>query len=475
MVEQRFAAYYQKMKLYYISSPELKETSNIEPEYLKGDQRRYYIPCQCCGEMIVLEWNIKIDDKTRAGITWVVDEKGKLITSSVGYVCQSCGGFFNDSNKMELLRAGEWRPTAEPSEEGYYSYHISNLYSPTYMYDWAYYVRQWMEANPAGQPQDETKQQAFDNLVLGLTFKKKGEAPKANAIQKNQRAYEIGTIPEKMSIEDGNGRIVLVTCAADLNGKTEDARLDYEVVAWSESGASYSIEHGSIGTFIPREGQMKYKADRERWTYENGERSVWSVFNEVLGKVFVNDNTGKNIPILITALDTGHFTQLAYGFVDNSPHRDSIYPIKGHNPKTYFATNQNIATFKKGLERGDLYLVQVNLLKDILAQQMKLRWDKGNDEKQPDGFLNFPNSADGLYMFNNFFSHYESEHKVIEKKEGVNDKAIWDKKTSISQNHFWDVRIYNMAVKDIFVNMIMKEFGEKNWTWKDYVSKALGE
>jgi len=42
-----------------------------------------------------------------------------------------------------------------------------------------------------------------------------------------------------------------------MNGTEQDARMDYEVVAWSESGATYSIKHGSIGTFIPREGAKK--------------------------------------------------------------------------------------------------------------------------------------------------------------------------------------------------------------------------
>ena len=52
MIEQRFAAYYTKMKLMYISTPELKKTSNIEKEYLKGDQRKWHIPCPCCGVKI---------------------------------------------------------------------------------------------------------------------------------------------------------------------------------------------------------------------------------------------------------------------------------------------------------------------------------------------------------------------------------------------------------------------------------------
>ncbi|MCK4521990.1 MAG: phage terminase large subunit family protein [Nanoarchaeota archaeon] len=49
MIEQRFKAYKKKMKLMYISTPERKESSNIEPVYMLGDQRKYHIPCPCCG------------------------------------------------------------------------------------------------------------------------------------------------------------------------------------------------------------------------------------------------------------------------------------------------------------------------------------------------------------------------------------------------------------------------------------------
>ena len=56
MIEQRFASFGKSKKIFYISTPELKPTSNIEPVYLQGDQRKYFIPCPCCGEFINLEW-----------------------------------------------------------------------------------------------------------------------------------------------------------------------------------------------------------------------------------------------------------------------------------------------------------------------------------------------------------------------------------------------------------------------------------
>jgi phage terminase large subunit GpA-like protein len=264
MIEQRFAAYADKMKLFYISTPETKNSSNIEPVYLKGDQRKFHIPCPCCGEFIPLEWRIESeqDPNEVAGITWQLDKKGDLIEDSVGYVCQKCGGFFDDTKKYDLNLLGEWKATAKPSMEGYYSYHISALYAPPGMFDWKHYVRQYMEAYPSEGMQKESLQQTFVNLCLGETFSPAGDAPKANDLQKNIRPYQIGVLPEKLSMKDGNGKIVLLTCACDLNGVEDDARLDYEILAWTETGSSYSIDQGSIGTFIPRENTRKTKVDR---------------------------------------------------------------------------------------------------------------------------------------------------------------------------------------------------------------------
>lgn len=484
MIEQRFAAYADKMKLFYISTPELKTTSNIEPVFLNGDQRRYHVPCPCCGEYIALHWSIDIDGtdgKEKGGITWKVDDHNKLIKDSVGYICQKCGDFFDDSSKYEMNLAGKWIPTAKPINDGYYSYHISSLYAPPGMFDWKHYVGQFLEANPSNQPRKERLHQTFVNLCLGEPYEPEGDSIKANQLQKNIRNYGIGSLPNKMSINDGNGEIVLLTCGADLNGTVfdasrgmdHDARLDYEVVAWTESGASYSIKHGSIGTFVPREGSKKYKADRERFTYEFGkDNSVWPHFDEVLNSVYETDS-GRQMKIMITGLDTGHFTQYAYHYIDTTNFH--IVGLKGNGPEEkYTRFGVDTPSFKPARERSNLYLLEVNQIKDALADRINLNWDSGMDPKQPAGFLNFPTPSDGLYLFKNFFSHYESEHRVTEIKEDRGVASRWDKKTSVSQNHMWDCHVYNMAIKEIMTALVCKELKIKDFVWKDFVDVILG-
>ncbi len=473
MIEQRFAAYADKMKLFYISTPELKQTSNIEPVYLLGDQRKYFVPCPCCGEYINLEWSVQLENKkdSKGGITWQTDNNGKLIPGTVGYICQKCEGFFDDSKKYDLNLLGEWRPTAVPSQEGYYSYHLSSLYAPPGMYDWQHYVGMYLEANPVNGKQKEDSQKTFVNLCLGETFEETGSSPKANDLQKNVRTYEIGIVPEKISIQDGNGKIVLLTCACDLNGTENDARLDYEILAWSESGSNYSITHGSIGTFVPREASKKNKVDRERWTYEhNRPKSVWPELEKIISQYYVTD-TGRRMMVRITGVDCGHYTQHAYTYIDKTNY--DVVGLKGKDADKFVGFGVDVPTFRHAKERSSLFLVEVGKVKDSLAECIKLKYDDDNDEGQPPGFMNYPQPAEGKYLFNNYFSHYEAEHRVIESKEGNGIAACWVKKSSMSQNHFWDVRVYNIALKDITVALFCKELGIKNYSWNDYVDHLL--
>ncbi len=472
MIQKRFSAYSKKKKVFYISTPEVKQTSNIEPLYLMGDQRKYFVPCPCCGDFITLEWYVEVDG-IACGIRYELDSKGDLVEDSVGYVCQSCKDFFKENHKYEMNLSGEWRPTAKASELGFVSFHLNSLYAPAGMDDWTDYVHQYLKASPNDGNVDIRKMQTFTNLVLGETYEQAGEVLKANQLQKNVRNYEIGVLPEKMSENDGNGKIVLLTCGSDLNGTLDDARLDYEILAWSESGANYSIKHGSIGTFIPNQTrEQKDKTERQYWTYREYEPfNVWDEFAKIIEDVYVTD-TGRKMKILMTGVDTGHLKDYAYSFIDKMKGRGMVVGIKGKDTEKYRRFNTDTQTFRVGKERGDLYLVEVNQIKDDLAEMMKLRWKNVSDAPQPSGFMNFPEPSGGLYGWNNFFSHFEAEHRVIDK-EGEGGSFRWVKKNSAVQNHLFDCRVYNIALKDIIIFMICRELKIKNYGWKDFVDLIL--
>ena len=470
MIQQRFASYEDKMKLYYISTPEVMQTSNIQPVYLLGDRRKFFVPCPCCGDYITLEWSLEID-KQKYGIVYETDEKGQLVDDSVGYRCQSCGDVFSEQHKYEMNLAGEFRPTSKPSRPGYYSYHVNSLYAAPGMFGWEHYVREYLEANPKDGAVDEEKMQTFTNLTLGLPYKKKGEQPKANMLQKNTRDYEVETIPEKISINDGSGQIVLLTCACDLNGLVDDARLDYEITAWSENGQSYSITHGSIGTFINNESQKKVKEDRYHWTYKDEARSVWPLFSEVIGKIYETD-TGRRMMVFITGVDTGHYTEYAYSFIDRTSY--NVIGLKGAHELKKRRVGLDTVPYRRSKSKNNVFLLEVNQVKDWLASYMKLGWKKNNNS-QPNGFMNFPTPSKGQYTFKNYFEHFQSEQRILDESgDESNITFIWKKKSG-AQNHLWDCRVYNLALREIVVYLMAQALKERTaeFSWSDYCDHIL--
>jgi phage terminase large subunit GpA-like protein len=467
LVQKRTSAFAHKKKIFWVSSPQLKSLSNIEEVFLLGDQRYYHVPCPCCHELIILKWSVEAENSGEmAGITWKLDAHNNLIKESVGYVCQKCGGFFDSTNKYDMNINGVWVPTeANPKEKYHQSYQISSLYAPPGMDDWDYYVTQYINANPIGGKRDEKKHQTFMNVVLGETYEYQGEEIKATELQKNIMPYEVGTIPEKLSMEHGNGRIVLITCAADLNGLEDDARLDYEIVAWAENMSSYSISHGSIGTFIPREGRNK--KDRERWTYKHGVvNSVWGEFTKILEQIFITD-TGRKMKIFISGVDCGYQTQLVYQYIDNC--NLNCIGLKGKDEDKFTAIDKDSKTYRHAREKTNLYLVEANIVKDELSRYLGLKYDERFHDSQPNCFINFPTPSGGKYLFDNYFTHFESEHKILDKDA----RFRWKKKSDVHQNHLWDCHLYNMVCKDILVDIVCKEMGVKNGSFADYVAAVL--
>ena len=462
LFETRFAAGYNRMKLFYISTPEVKQTSQIEPLYLNGDQRRYNVPCPCCGEFITLDWTLIVDGE-KAGITYKLDHRNRLVDGSVGYTCQSCAGFFTDKHKFEMNINGVWQPTAEAVEPNNYSYQISALYSPSGMTPWEQYVRDYLKCCPPDGEINHASYKTFVNTCLGLTWEEKGKEIDAKGIALNTRDYQVLEVPCEQSRKDGNGEIMLITCAADMNGLVDDARLDYEVVAWSSNGTSYSIDCGSIGTFVPREKGRE--VEREKLSYDtNSGFSVWDRFNEVLGREYRTDD-GRELNINISGLDTGHYTVHAYAFLNSCPY--VCVGLKGWADK---ARREDVdkSLYRMSRERENLFILDVNKLKDHVSEYMELKWH-GDGTDQPAGFMNFPEPSEGKYTFTNYFKHYEAEKRVVDRTKGV----VWVKQNSAVQNHFWDCRIYNYAIREIMAYLVFKEAKIPNPSFERYVDLVL--
>lgn len=483
LMEGRQTSYGNMAKTFFISTPTIKQTSNIEPVYELGDQRKWHWPCPHCDKMIELKWQFKKEDGSYAGIKWQLDEFGDLINQSVHYECQLCGGEIRESEKFDLNLKGQWIPTAKPKIENYYSYHLNALVIPPGFVTWVDLVKEWLEACPPNQPVKKGMLQTFLNIRMGETWEEQGESPKVLDLMHNTRKYRPGTVPDMTCDEDGNGKIILLTLACDLNGmmkkegfsQIDDARLDWELVAHTTGGQTYSVDHGSIGTFRRSRELTKEQRDRDgdryKMTYDlNQPNSVWPEFEDLMRKKWPCES-GNTMKVNLTVVDTGYFTRLSRQFIESFTDC-MIVGIKGKIETNYRQISKDTPIISRSRESNKLYLLQVNQIKDIVSESMKLK--EGQDGTQPEGFMNFPQPEEGKYTLKSYFSHYEGEKRteVLQNEEVIG--YSWEKKTSQSVNHFWDVRIYNMAAREIYLDLIrIMDPRIKSINWNDFVQMVL--
>ena len=113
----------------------------IWQEFLKGDQRRYFVPCVHCTKEILLAWSKEFTvlkptgkeayvqwdrEARRADGTWDLER----VEKSAHALCPHCGGHILDGHKTKMVRAGVWRPTAQ-APANFRSRHLSSLYAST--------------------------------------------------------------------------------------------------------------------------------------------------------------------------------------------------------------------------------------------------------------------------------------------------------------------------------------------------------
>jgi phage terminase large subunit GpA-like protein len=103
----------------FVSTPVLAG-GRIETLYAQSDRRRFFLPCVACGRWDwvtwgdAAHWSVKFDDRQPA---------------TARLACP-CGHEVHEPERMDLVRAGEWRATAEPLSPGYVGFSLPAMYSP---------------------------------------------------------------------------------------------------------------------------------------------------------------------------------------------------------------------------------------------------------------------------------------------------------------------------------------------------------
>lgn len=319
---------YARHKIYLVSTPLLKESSVIEPEYENSDQRRYFVPCPFCKHSQQLFWK---------GLQW---EKGKPETAK--YQCAKCGKLIAEHHKTKMLAAGKW--IAQQPGRKTAGFHINALYAPYgWSNSWDKLAMEWTRIVHKG---DLRQQQTFVNTFLAETWEESSEKIETNTLAGRRELYQ-AECPEG---------VLVVTAAVDI----QDDRIEALAIGWGLDEESWAIDY-------------------QRFYGSPAQGDVWKLLDQWLLRSWQHAH---DLPMKIiqAAIDTGgHHTKEAYAFVKTRTER-RIVAIKGANtigaPIVARPSSNNLG-------KVQLFTVGTDTAKDTLFSRFKL------DQFGP-GYCHFP-------------------------------------------------------------------------------------
>ena len=410
-------------KICYNSTPALKHNSKIYAYYLKGDQRKFFVPCPKCGEMQELVFYksdgglyddskaiINGKNKTKPyGIMFNAEECKEGNYKSVRYRCKHCGEEFEDHYKKSIEKKGKWRPTANSKVPYFVSYHISALYSLTR--PWWRIVQRFIEAG-----KNPEKLQVFYNLDLGLPFEERTGGVEYQQVHRLRvETDERNVVPKEA---------LFMTCAADVQRN----RIEAEIKAYGDRYRCWGIDHrvfygDTLNIYDP----------------------CWQQFRAIKDEVFTDN---RRIDIQLVDSGDGETQSAVYDFCETFG-EGVILPLKGLRVTERTREKLKIADLKE-YKYISLVEIYVDLYKNLLARYFaqEERFDEGD---YPDGWHTFANSYSDEY-----FRQLTTEQRVKAITPAGGVKIQW---VQHGRNEAFDLNVYNLAAADLYIKNISLVMG----------------
>jgi phage terminase large subunit GpA-like protein len=299
LIDKRQTNYY-GAKTINASSPGIEGASVIWPEFERGDQRYYFVPCPGCDHRQVL---------LPQNLDW---PKGH--PELVCFRCVACREAIFERYKTEMLAAGIWVATADHPDlrtmgfpgaelerfddvlaamavEKFCSHHLSAFYSPAGWYSWVEAAQEY-EASEGQQADRKT----WINTTAAELWRDKGQTPDWAIVEAAALDYPRGRVPASrivtnpLTFEQEPCGIGLICAGVDVQAD----RLEYELVGFGPNGWSWSLDYGRLDgdTSLPE---------------------VWSRLHAVLMSDIPTEDGG-SMPLAAMAIDTGYRPEMVYKF-----------------------------------------------------------------------------------------------------------------------------------------------------------------
>jgi len=381
---ERRTTTFARRKILLTSTPTVKDFSRIEAEYLRSDQRRFYVPCPNCGAMEWLKWGqLKWDDG---------------LPETARYQCEHCGERFEELHKPAMLRRGEWRATAPAGNGRTAGFQLSGLYSPLGWCSWEQLVEDFLRAKG-----DAPALKAFVNTRLAETWEEDYAAKiSADGLMERRLDYRSGLCP---------AAVVLLTAGVDV----QDNRLAVSVWGWGEGETGWLVWHQEL-------------------MGDPTQVEVWGQLDQVLATEWDTEN-GKTLKVAQMAIDSGgHCTHEVYRYVRDRVGQ-GVVAIKGSSRRNSAAVGKgskvDVNWRGRVIKRGvTLYQLGTDTIKTTLFGRLR--------HNQTTGGLHFGMAADAEY-----FKQVTSERQALRYHRGFPIRE-WVKKAG-DRNEALDCLVYGYA------------------------------
>jgi phage terminase large subunit GpA-like protein len=407
---ERRTTTFARRKILLTSTPTVKGSSRIEAEYLRSDQRRFFVPCPSCGEMQWLKW---------PQMKWEKDQP-----ETARYECEHCKERFSEVNKGRMLAAGKWRATA-PGDGKTAGFHLSGLYSPLGWLSWAELVDDFLRAKG-----DAPLLKTFVNTRLAETWDEQtGTRIDAEGLMERVEKYERGVVP------DG---VLCLTAGVDV----QDNRLAVSIWGYGRDEEAWLIEH------------------TELWG-DPTRTELWKQLDVLIEGEYPRAD-GKKLRVMAACVDSGHCTSEVYSYCRQPRKGQLVVAIKGASTrgKPPIGRESKVDLTMRGriIKNGaSVYSVGTDTIKDTIFGRLRTNTEPGT------GYLHF-----GAAATQEYFEQLTAERKVTRFNRAGMPLSEYVKKSN-ARNEALDVCVYSVAA----LHLLYRRF-DRRTIWDQLQARLEG-
>lgn len=377
-------------KIIMASTPGVKDHSRIETAYLDSDQRKYFVQCPHCGAWQYLVWNRLI----------YLEQEGRV--SDVYYSCVENGCEIREQSKFDMIRKGEWRPTAKSRDGKTAGFHLNALYPPWIR--WTDIVTEWLAAKKSLE-----RKKTFINTRLAETWEIRGKGADLHELEKRKAATKFSEL-----LPAG---VLFLTAGVDV----QDDRLECSVIGWGMDEERWVVSHDIFRGDPALPETLTVDGVRVR-----NELSPWANLQDHLLQDLPHE-LGVTMRVVAALFDSGgHHTQRVYEFTKKNEARWWFSCVGRAGIGKSLASRGS----EQGPSHAMLYTVGVDTAKEDIYTCFQ-------NDKPGAGYCHFSCDLDSEY-----FRQVTSEKLVKTVKDFVT-KLEWQKKGE--RNEALDCFVYARA------------------------------